>query len=199
MMGCDWGLRTATSTDLLFIPRWYAMWTTVWWYRLRLTPNLSTRALWLPPVLSGGPAIRDISRASGTVGEGNENLVCPSPWDFKRSLRCRKILRHGTFWLYFPSEGMCVADFITLKNSSTWPSSNPQTLGPVASTLATTPPRRLVYPCLPDWAWYMRVACWQTCLHEWVNSEVVLCVTQALSHRSAIATNGFEIDRKGHI
>jgi hypothetical protein len=30
------------------------------------------------------------------VGKGNENLVCPSPWDFKRSFMCRKILRHGT-------------------------------------------------------------------------------------------------------
>jgi hypothetical protein len=30
------------------------------------------------------------------VGEGNEDLVYPSPWDFKRSLTCRKILRHGT-------------------------------------------------------------------------------------------------------
>jgi hypothetical protein len=38
-----------------------------------LTPNLSTRALWQPPVLSGDPAIQDISGASGRVGEGNEN------------------------------------------------------------------------------------------------------------------------------
>jgi hypothetical protein len=30
------------------------------------------------------------------VGEENENLVYPSPWDVKRSLTCRKILRHGT-------------------------------------------------------------------------------------------------------
>jgi hypothetical protein len=31
------------------------------------------------------------------MGEGNENLVYPSPWDFKRSLTRRKILRHGIF------------------------------------------------------------------------------------------------------
>jgi hypothetical protein len=45
-------------------PRLLAMWTVVWWYRLGLTPNLSTRALWQPPVLSGGPVSRDISGAS---------------------------------------------------------------------------------------------------------------------------------------
>jgi hypothetical protein len=41
----------------------------------------------------------------------NDNLVYPSPWDFKSSFTCRKILRHGTFPLYFPSEGKCAADF----------------------------------------------------------------------------------------
>jgi hypothetical protein len=33
--------------------------------------------------------------------------------------------------------------FIALENPSPWPGSNLQTLGPVASTLTTTPPRRL--------------------------------------------------------
>jgi hypothetical protein len=33
--------------------------------------------------------------------------------------------------------------FITIKIPSPWPGSNPQTLGPVASILTTTPPRRL--------------------------------------------------------
>jgi hypothetical protein len=61
-----------------------------------VTPNSSTRSLWQPPVLSGGPVSRDISGASRTTGEGNENLVYSSPWDCKRSLTCRKILRHGT-------------------------------------------------------------------------------------------------------
>jgi hypothetical protein len=31
---------------------------------------------------------------------------------------------------------------IAVKNPSPWPGSNPQLLGPVASTLTTTPPRR---------------------------------------------------------
>jgi hypothetical protein len=34
--------------------------------------------------------------------------------------------------------------FIALKNPSPWPCSNPQRLGPVTSTLTTTPPRRLL-------------------------------------------------------
>jgi hypothetical protein len=32
--------------------------------------------------------------------------------------------------------------FIALKNPSPWPGSNPRPLGPVASTLTTTPPKR---------------------------------------------------------
>jgi hypothetical protein len=108
MIGWDWRLRTVACTSLMFIPGWYAMWTMVWWSWLRLSPNLSTRALWQPPVLSGGPVSRDISGShqyrpvflpSKTTLErvrGDENLVYPSPWDIKRSLTCRKILRYGT-------------------------------------------------------------------------------------------------------
>jgi hypothetical protein len=48
--------------------------------------------------------------------EGNENLFYPSPWDFKSSLTCHKILRHGTFQLYFPSErNMCCGSSLPLK------------------------------------------------------------------------------------
>jgi hypothetical protein len=129
MVGWDWRLRTATSTGLLFIPGWSAMRATVWWCWLRLTPNLSTRALWQPPVLAGGPISRDISGASGRVGEGNENLVYPSPWDFKRSFTCRKILRYGnTGFTYHPKEGV-LRTFIALKNPSSWLGSNPATFG----------------------------------------------------------------------
>jgi hypothetical protein len=125
VMGRNWRLSSAASMDLLFISRWYEMWTMVWWYWLGLTPNLSIRALWQPPVLSGGPAIRDISGGSGRVGEGNENLVYPFPWDFKKSFACRKILRHGTSgFTSHPKEGV-LRIFIALKNPSPWPGSNP--------------------------------------------------------------------------
>jgi hypothetical protein len=52
--------------------------------------------------------------------------------------------RKSTTWdrrLYFPSEGRCAADFITLKIHRPRPGLNPRTLCPVASTLTTRPPR----------------------------------------------------------
>jgi hypothetical protein len=55
----------------------------------------------------------------------------------------------GTFPLYFPSERKVCCGFLSpLKNPFPWPGSNPQPLGPVASTLTTTPPRRLSHLCL---------------------------------------------------
>jgi hypothetical protein len=76
------------------------------------------------------------------VGEGNENLFYQSPWYFKRSFTCRKILRHGNSgFTSHPKEGV-LRIFISFKTPSPWPGSNPQPLGPVASTLTTTPPRR---------------------------------------------------------
>jgi hypothetical protein len=95
--------------------------------------------------MSGGPVSRDISGASGRMGEGNENLVYPSPWDFKRSLTCCKILRYGTFSLYFPSEGRI---FIALKSPTPWQGSNPLSFGQFVSALTSTPPRRLTYGVL---------------------------------------------------
>jgi hypothetical protein len=59
------------------------------------------------------------------MGEGNENLVYPSLWDFKRTLTCRKILRRGTYGFTFhPKEGV-LRIFIVLKNPSLWLGSNP--------------------------------------------------------------------------
>jgi hypothetical protein len=58
------------------------------------------------PVVSDGSVSRYISGESGKVGAGDENLICSSPWDFKRSFICRKILRHGTSgFTSHPKEG----------------------------------------------------------------------------------------------
>jgi hypothetical protein len=59
-------------------------------YRLKLTPDLTTR--W---------------------ATGNDNFVYSSLWDFKSSFTCRKILRHGTFPLYFPSERKVCCGFLS--------------------------------------------------------------------------------------
>jgi hypothetical protein len=81
--------------------------------RLGLTPDLTTR--W---------------------ATGKDNFVYSSLWDCKSSFTCRKILRHGTFPLYFPSERKeCCGFLLPLKIHRLGRVFNPQPLGPVASTL----------------------------------------------------------------
>jgi hypothetical protein len=96
--------------------------------RLGLTPNLTTRALW----------------SEQGMGEGNEDLVYSSLWDFNSSFsHAIKSYDMGPpALLPTRNEGM-LRIFIALKNPSPWPGSNRIPLGPVASTLITTPPRRL--------------------------------------------------------
>jgi hypothetical protein len=145
-IGYDWVRLKSQNCGLygaIIHPRVIAMWTKVWWYWLGLIPNLSKRALWQPPILSGGPVSRDISGASRRMDEGNKNLVYLSPWDFKKFLTYRKILWHGTCGFTSHSKEGMLRIFIALKNPSPWPGSNLRALGPVPSTLTTTPPRRL--------------------------------------------------------
>jgi hypothetical protein len=78
------------------------------------------------------------ARSARTRGRGN--FVYSSLWDFKSSFTCRKILRHGTFPLYFPS--VCCGFLSPLKIHRLGRVLNPKLLGPVASTLTTTPRRR---------------------------------------------------------
>jgi hypothetical protein len=90
--------------------------------RLGLTPDLTTR--WTT---------------------GNDKFVYSSLWDFKSYFTCRKILRHWTFRLYFPSERKVCCGFLSpLKIHRLGRVMNPQHLVPVASTLTTTPSRRLI-------------------------------------------------------
>jgi hypothetical protein len=99
------------------------------------------RHLWQSPVLAGflsvetSLAVTSAVRRSfhPRVGEGNENLVYSSPWDFNRSLTCRKILRHGNSSFTFHTREVVLRIFIVLKNPSPWPGSNLQPLRPVAS------------------------------------------------------------------
>jgi hypothetical protein len=95
--------------------------------RLGLTPDLTTRDLWRS---------RRWARERG-------NFLYLSLWDFKSSFTCRKILLHGTFLLYFPFEREVCCRFLSpLKIHGLGRFLNLQPLGPVASTLTTTPPRR---------------------------------------------------------
>jgi hypothetical protein len=107
----DWLWWGETDVSELFIPGWLRC---GWWYRLGLTHNLSTRALWQSPVLSGGPVSRHISGAS------------------RRPPILLSIWKEGV---------LCI--FITIKNPSPWPGSNPRPLGLMVSTLTTIPPRQL--------------------------------------------------------
>jgi hypothetical protein len=86
-----WDCRLSTAAlGLLYYPRCEPVSRQD---RLGLTPSLTIRALWPSPETS-----------LEQQGERNENLVSSSPWHFKSSFTFRKILRHGTFRLYFPSE-----------------------------------------------------------------------------------------------
>jgi hypothetical protein len=77
------------------------------------------------------------------MGEGNEKLVLSIPVEV--------VLLHAvkSYYMRPPAllpirKEVVLRIFIALKNPSPRPGSNSQTLGPVASTLTTTPPRRLV-------------------------------------------------------
>jgi hypothetical protein len=75
------------------------------------------------------------------MGEGNENIVYPSPWDFKEFfLHVVKSYDMGPFGFIPIREEGVLQIFIALKNPSPWPGSNTQPLSPVAGTLTTTPP-----------------------------------------------------------
>jgi hypothetical protein len=75
------------------------------------------------------------------MGERNDNFVYSSLWDFKSYFTCRKILRHGTFPLYFPSERKVCCGFLSsIRIHRLGRVLNPQPLDPVASTLTKATP-----------------------------------------------------------
>jgi hypothetical protein len=65
--------------------------------RVGLTPNLTKRDLW----------------RSRRWAIGNEDFLYSSLWDFNSTFTSRKILRHGTFRIYFPSERKVCCGFLS--------------------------------------------------------------------------------------
>jgi hypothetical protein len=75
-------------------------------------------------------------------GRRSENFAYQYLRCLKGFLTCRKILLHGTSgFTSHPKEGV-LRIFIAIKNPSRLPGLNTRPLGPVASTLTTTPPRQ---------------------------------------------------------
>jgi hypothetical protein len=131
-----WGVTVSElrpPTGLLFILRVICELGEPWWCRLAITPGSSTRAL-------GSHTSRDIwgKREEWT----KEWEFCQSVSEIPQGILHRKILQNGTSgFTSDPKEGV-LRIFTALKNPSSRPGLNPRPLGPVASTLTTTPPRR---------------------------------------------------------
>jgi hypothetical protein len=86
----------------------------------------------------------ETSGASRRNGRRSENFAYQYLEYLKGSLTCRKILRHGiSGFTSQPKKGV-LRIFIVLKNPSTRSGLTTRLLDPVASTLITTPPRRLL-------------------------------------------------------
>jgi hypothetical protein len=84
----------------------------------------------------------ETSGASMRNGWRSENFAYQYLKYLKGSFTCRKILQHGTSgFTSHPKEGVLWI-FIALKTPPPPPSLKTQPLGPVASTLTTTPPRQ---------------------------------------------------------
>jgi hypothetical protein len=118
-------------------PRWYVR-VEPWWWWCRLGDNP-----WLVlQELSGSPTSRDIWDKSEEWTKEWEFCLLQYLIYLKGSLTCREILRHGTpGFTSHPKKGVLLI-FIALKNPSLRLGLNPRPLGPVASTLTTTPPMR---------------------------------------------------------
>jgi hypothetical protein len=106
-----------------------------WWCWLGITPDLSTRAHWQLYQQ------RHLKRVGG-MDEGMRILRIQYLWYVSRFFTCRKVLQHGASGFTCHLKVGVLWIFIALKNPSPRPGLNPWPLGPVASTLTTTPPRQ---------------------------------------------------------
>jgi hypothetical protein len=104
----------------IFVPIW-----------VLIIPDLSTRALWQISV----------DTPSSESGMFCEKYLCHT---LHISLTCRKILRHGADDFASPPKEGALRIFIALKIHRPLVRWNSRTLGPVASTITTRPPRAIL-------------------------------------------------------
>jgi hypothetical protein len=107
MMRWDYVSEMRPLISLLFISR-------VWAWRAMVMVLMMMPAgynSWLVHQSSQTVLPAEISGASRRNGRRSENFAYQYLKYLKGFLSCRKILRHGTFPLYFPSEGRCAVDF----------------------------------------------------------------------------------------
>jgi hypothetical protein len=140
-------LRTAaTNGPIVHPPSDKSMWA--WRAMVMMMPAGDNSWLAHQSSLAILPAER--AGTSRRNGWRSENFTYQYLKYLKGSLTCHKILRHGTSgFTSHPKEGVLLI-FIAFKNPSPRPCLNPRPLGPVASTLTTTPPRRQICHSLRD-------------------------------------------------
>jgi hypothetical protein len=133
-------LRTAAINGLIVHPP-----GDMWAWRaivMMMMPMPVGNNSWLVHQSSLAVLLAETSGESRTNGRRIENIAYQYLKYLKISLTFRIILLHrNSGFTSHPKEGV-LRIFIALKNSSPRPGSNPRPLGPVASILTTTPPRR---------------------------------------------------------
>jgi hypothetical protein len=134
----------ATNGPIVHPPVHIWAWRTmVEWCQQRKTVDSSTRVLWQSSQQSSASKQEEwVKRMRIWLCEVFLNILARDY--FTR----RKILRHGTSRFTSHSKEGVLRIFIALKNLSTWRGLNPWNLGPMASTLTTTPPRWLRLFCV---------------------------------------------------
>jgi hypothetical protein len=116
----------------------------MWAYRAVVIMMMMMQAgenSWLVHQSSLAILLADIWERAGGMDEGVRILPIQYLKCLKGSLTSRKFLWHGTSGFTSHTKEGVLRIFIALENPSPRPGLDPRPLGPVASTLTTTPPR----------------------------------------------------------
>jgi hypothetical protein len=131
-MSQNWGHQRAYCHPQVRCVRGEPWW---WLWCLGKNPDSSTRALWQS-------YLQRHLGASRRNGGSSENFAYQYRRYVNGSLTCLKIVRLGAYGFISHPNGGVLRTFIAVKHQSPRPDMKQQSLGPVASTLTTTPPRR---------------------------------------------------------